>query len=84
MVLLLSGVAYFILTRILVAHHPPDSALAIAVGRDLKGEASLAIYAVAIPVAFYRPALACALYVVVAILWLIPDRRIEKVLVEVK
>ena len=81
-VLLLSGVAYVILTRILIAHHPRDSALALALRRDLKGEASLAIYAVAIPVAFYRPALACALYVVVAILWLIPDRRIEKVLVE--
>ena len=79
-ILLLSGTAYFVLTRVLIAHHPVDSTLALAVGRDFKGEVSVAIYAVAIPVALYRPDLACALYVVVAILWLIPDRRIEKVL----
>jgi uncharacterized membrane protein len=81
-VLLLSGFAYAILTRVLIAHHGKDSALAIAVGRDLKGKLSLLIYAVAIPVAFAAPLVACALYVVVAVIWLVPDRRIETALAE--
>jgi uncharacterized membrane protein len=81
-VLLLSGFAYFILTRALIAHHGIASPLANALGRDRKGKASLALYAVAIPLAFANPWAACALYVVVAIIWFIPDRRIEKVLSE--
>jgi uncharacterized membrane protein len=81
-VLLLAGVAYFILTRALLSQHPPDSTLATAIGRDLKGRMSLAIYAVAIPLAFVSPPLACALYVVVVVIWLIPDRRIERTLAE--
>jgi uncharacterized membrane protein len=81
-VLLLSGFAYFILTRVLVSHHGKESRLAMAVGRDIKGFLSLLIYAVAIPVAFAEPRCACALYVVVAVIWLIPDRRIEKALTE--
>jgi uncharacterized membrane protein len=81
-VLLLAGCAYFILTRVLIAHHGKDSALATAVGRDLKGKASLVLYAVAIAVSFADPRLACALYTLVAVLWLIPDRRIEKALAE--
>jgi uncharacterized membrane protein len=80
-VLLLAGVAYFILTRALVAHHG-DSPLATALGRDFKGKASVVLYAVAIPLAFARPWLSCALYVLVAVTWLIPDRRIEKALAE--
>jgi uncharacterized membrane protein len=82
MVLLLAGFAYSILSRVLVAHHGTESALARAVGRDFKGNLSLLIYAVAIPVSFVAPAVACGLYVVVAILWLVPDRRIESVLTE--
>ena len=78
--MLLAGVAYFILTRSLISHHPSGSALAAAVGRDFKGRLSLALYAAAIPLAFVAAWLACALYVVVAVLWLVPDRRIEKVL----
>jgi uncharacterized membrane protein len=71
-------VAYTILSRVLIAHHGPTSALAQAVGKDTKGRASLVIYAAAVPLAFLSPGVSCALYVLVAILWLIPDRRIEK------
>ena len=80
-ILFLAAFAYFILTRVLVNHHSQDSALATAIGRDSKGRISLVIYAVAILLAFVNPGLACALYVLVAILWLIPDRRIEKTLI---
>jgi uncharacterized membrane protein len=79
-VLLLAAIAYYILTRALIAYEGRDSALAIAVGRDHKGQISVIIYAIAIPVAFLAPWLALFLYVSVAVLWLIPDRRIEKVL----
>jgi len=79
-VLLFAGVAYFILTRVLIAHHERDSALAKAIGDDFKGRISVAIYAVGILLAFARPWIACALYVAVAMLWLIPDPRIEKAL----
>jgi uncharacterized membrane protein len=79
-VLLLSGFAYSILTRVLIALHGKDSALAAAVGTDLKGWISVLIYAVAIPTAFLEPRLSCALYVVVVVMWLVPDRRIEKTL----
>jgi uncharacterized membrane protein len=80
-VLLCAAVAYFILTRALIAHHGRESALATALGRDLKGKVSVVFYAVAIPLSFVKWWLACGLYVLVAILWLIPDRRIEKTLV---
>jgi uncharacterized membrane protein len=79
-VLLLAAIAYFILTRTLISQHGKDSALATALGRDLKGKISVVIYAVAIPLAFVKPWFACALYVLVAVMWLIPDRRIEKTL----
>jgi uncharacterized membrane protein len=80
LVLLLAGVAYYLLERALVACHPSDSALAAAIGRDFKGKISVAIYATAIPLAFARPLLSCVLYVLVAVMWLIPDRRIERAL----
>ena len=81
-VLLFAAFAYFILTRALISHHGKDSALATAVGRDFKGKGSLACYAVGVPVSFVNRWLACTLYVLVAVMWLIPDRRIEKVLAE--
>jgi uncharacterized membrane protein len=81
-VLLMAAIAYTILVRALLAHHPRDSALAAAIGSDFKGKASLAIYAVAIPLAFVSAWFSCALYVTVAIMWLIPDRRIERALAE--
>ena len=77
-VLLCSGLAYFILTRALISLHGRDSLLATAVGRDIKGIASLAFYALAIPLSFVDAMIACSLYVLVAVMWLIPDRRIEK------
>lgn len=79
-VLLLAAIAYFALTRTLILCHGQDSTLANALGRDLKGKLSVLIYAVAILLAFAIPWLACALYVLVAVMWLVPDRRIEKTL----
>ena len=77
-VLLLAAVAYFILTRALIRPHGRDSTLAASIGADRKGKISIAIYAAAIPLAFAQPWIAGAGYVIVAIMWLIPDRRIER------
>lgn len=79
-VLLCAAIAYCILRRALVALHGKDSTLATALGQDFKGRVSLVFYIVAIPLAFLNSWIAFALYVVVAIIWLIPDRRIEKTL----
>jgi len=79
-VLLLSGIAYFILAQVLIAVNGRDSALAKAIGNDVKGRVSIMIYLAAIPLAFVAGWLALALYVFVAIMWLVPDRRIEKTL----
>jgi uncharacterized membrane protein len=81
-VLLLAAIAYFILTRVLISHHGKSSALAKALGTDFKGKVSVVFYAVAIPLAFVKWWLACMLYVLVAVMWLIPDRRIEHALTE--
>jgi uncharacterized membrane protein len=77
-VLLFAGIAYFILTRILLLIHDADSKLAIALGADFKGKISIVIYLLAIPLAFVRPWIAWSLYVVVVVAWLVPDRRIER------
>jgi uncharacterized membrane protein len=77
-VLLFAGVAYFILTKSLVRHHGRDSPLVIAVGKDSKGTISVAVYLIAIPLAFGRPWIAWCCYVLVAVMWLMPDPRIEK------
>ena len=82
LVLLMSGVAYFILARALIARHGSDSPLAQAIGSDLKGVVSLVLYSIAIGSAFFMPVVSIALYVAVAVMWLVPDRRIEKVLAE--
>lgn len=79
-VLLMSAISFTILARVLISIHGKDSVLAKALGRDLKGNMSMTIYAIAIPLAFLSPWFAGMLYVVVAIMWLIPDRRIEKTL----
>jgi uncharacterized membrane protein len=79
-VLLAAAIAYYILARALISVNGRDSALAIAFGRDVKGKVSPAIYSLAIPLAFVNAWISCALYVVVAIIWLIPDRRIERTL----
>lgn len=80
-VLFFAAIAYFILTRILITHHGKDSPLAIALGRDFKGKISMVFYALAIPLSFVNSWFSCALYVFVAVIWLIPDRRIEKTLI---
>jgi uncharacterized membrane protein len=79
---LLAACAYFILTRTLIAADGHDSPLAAAVGGDFKGKVSVVIWAVAILVSSLTPLVACALYVLVAIIWFVPDRRIERALDE--
>jgi len=76
-VLLCSGIAYTILQAAVIGAQGPHSNLAAAVGRDLKGKLSIAAYVVAIPMAFVHQWISDALYVAVALLWLVPDRRIE-------
>ena len=82
LVLWLSALAYYIMVRTLLAHHGADSPLGAAIGRDVKGLRSLYLYTAAIPLAFVSPLIALALYVTVAIMWLVPDRRIESTLVK--
>jgi uncharacterized membrane protein len=82
LILLFAGIAYFILTRTLVAHHRKDSVLAVSVGKDRKGALSVIIYVLAIPLAFVRTWAAYICYVLVAVMWLLPDPRIEKVVQE--
>ena len=79
-VLLLAAIAYFLLARSLVRLHGPESVIARALGSDFKGRISIVIYAVAMPLAFLQPYLSLGLFVAVAIMWLIPDRRIERTL----
>jgi uncharacterized membrane protein len=76
--LLLSALAYTILVRALIAAQGPHSRLKDAIGGDVKGYVSLAMYAAAIPLAFANRWAAYALYVAVALIWLVPDRRIER------
>jgi uncharacterized membrane protein len=76
-VLILAALAYTILQNCLIALQGKDSKLAAAVGNDQKGKFSLALYATAIPLALSHPRFAGALYVIVALIWLVPDRRIE-------
>ena len=79
-VLLFASIAYYILARALIAAHGLDSVLATALGRDVKGKVSVVAYAVAIPLALASSWLAFGLFVLVAVMWLVPDRRIEKTL----
>ncbi len=76
-VLLAAAIAYYLLQCTIIADQGPGSRLAVAVGRDLKGKVSPVLYGVAIPLAFVREWIADAIYVVVALMWLVPDRRIE-------
>ena len=77
-ILLMSGVAYTILCRVLIAAEGGESLLARAVGDDRKGKLSLVVYSLAIPVAFWHRWISQVAYVPVALMWLVPDRRIEK------
>ncbi len=77
-VLIGAGIAYFLLVRALLARHDRESALAEAIGRDFKGIVSVALYAVAVLAAPWSTWIALAIYGVVAVIWLVPDTRIEK------
>ena len=81
-VLLMAGVAYTLLQTALVAVNSHNAVLAHAVGRDLKGKLSVVAYLLAVPLAFVSQWIADALYVAVAIMWVVPDKRIERVLSE--
>jgi uncharacterized membrane protein len=71
-------VAYFILVRAIIAREGSDSVVAQAVGRDVKGKVSPLLYAVAIPIALVAPWVSFAIYTVVAVMWFVPDLRIER------
>jgi uncharacterized membrane protein len=75
---MMCGVAYYFLVRSILAHHGPDSRVAGALGRDFKGKASVLLYVVAVPMAFINRWVAGAIFVFVALIWFIPDRRIER------
>jgi uncharacterized membrane protein len=79
-VLLFSGLSYTLLQTVIVRQQGPQSKLAIAVGKDKKGKASMVLYLAAIPLAFVNEWISDAIYVAVAALWFVPDRRIEQVL----
>jgi uncharacterized membrane protein len=79
-VMLMAGIAYFILARVLVAHQGADSPLAKAIGKERKGLVSVLVYVVAVLASFASSQIAILLYVGVAVMWLIPDRRIERTL----
>jgi len=78
-VLLMAALAYFILSRALVTLHGPESALAKAVGRDSKGTISVLAYLLALAASFLQPRIGLGLSIAVALLWLVPDRRLERV-----
>ncbi len=76
-VLACAAISYIILERQIIAVNGRDSRLAVAVGNDLKGKLSLALYLLAVPLAFVQPGIAISLYAAVALTWLVPDKRIE-------
>jgi uncharacterized membrane protein len=80
-VLLMAGIAYYILQCVIIRSQGSESLLAEAIGKDWKGKLSPLLYLIAIPLAFISPLISNALFVLVALLWLIPDRRIERALV---
>jgi uncharacterized membrane protein len=81
-VLLLAAIAYLVLQRVIIASQGPQSVVAAAVRGDTKGRLSVLVYAIAIPSAFVSPWIAGALYTAVVMMWLIPDRRIERIVAE--
>jgi uncharacterized membrane protein len=78
-VLLMAAIAYTILVRALIAHHGKNSLISKAIGSDFKGKISIAFYAAGISASFFQPLIAYGMYVLVAVIWLVPDKRIEKV-----
>jgi uncharacterized membrane protein len=81
-VLLMPAIGYYLLEQAIIHRHGAHSVLAEALGRDVKGKISLVFYAAGIALAFLSPVLSIALYVLVAVIWLVPDRRIENALRE--
>jgi uncharacterized membrane protein len=79
-VLLLAGFAYYLLVRMLISAHGQPPALAEAVGRDVKGKISPILFAVAIPLALVAPIVSMLTYAGVVVMWLVPDRRMERVI----
>ena len=82
-VLFMAGIAYWILQRLIVAHEGPESVVGSAVGSDPKGMLSLLLYLLAIPLAFVNEWASYAIYVSVALIWLVPDKRLERRLREI-
>jgi uncharacterized membrane protein len=79
-VLMMAAVAYWILQRSIISDQGCASVLARAIGSDIKGKISPVLYAIAIVLAFFWPAVSAAIYVAVALIWIVPDRRIERVI----
>jgi uncharacterized membrane protein len=82
MVLLMAAIAYWVLQKLIIASQGQDSLLKKAIGGDWKGKMSPVIYGLAIPLAFWSQWISLGLYVLVALVWLVPDRRIERVLAD--
>ncbi len=79
-ILLCNSIAYYILTLALKAQHDKDSILVKALGKDFKGKISTVIYIIAVLLAFYQPIIAASLYILVALMWLVPDKRFERII----
>lgn len=79
-ILLLAAIAYFILQNLIIADHGKDSKLAAAIGRDWKGRASLVLYAAGLAFTYWQPWIGTVVYALVAVMWLIPDRRLAAAL----
>lgn len=76
----MAGFSYALLSKAIIRHHGQDSLIAKAMGKDLKGKISTGLYLIAIPLAFWLPLASIAIYVIVAIIWLVPDSRITQAL----
>jgi uncharacterized membrane protein len=83
-VLLLAAIAYYILQSVIVADHGRDSKMARALGKDRKGKLSMVLYATGIVVAFWQPWLSSCIYTAVALIWLVPDKRLERAMGEAR
>ncbi len=81
-VLLMAAIAYWLLAKSIIAAHGPDSLLAKAIGKDFKGRRSIILYAFAILIAYVNHWISLGIYILVALLWLIPDKRVERVLIK--
>ena len=75
-VLFFAGIAYYILSQVLISHHGKESTIAHAIGNDFKGKISVVVYIIGIIVSFFSSSIAMTLYTLVAIIWLIPDSRL--------